>query len=147
MTPPETPAPDLDGLLSDFARDVGADGVTVWGAEAGCLVALANPFEPRIIGLRQPLGSGLISRCFHTGQAILEENLPAHPGHDPTIDRLLGRRCAAMMAAPFESADGGGVVSAVVYEGGRPGAGFNLAGLKQLGAFARNFAACARGPA
>jgi hypothetical protein len=112
----------------------------LWRVEEEFLVAVANPDEPRIIGIRQPLQRGLISRVYHTGQAILEEDLAAHPNHDPTVDTLLGRRCAAMMAAPFESEDGGGVVSAVLYTDGRPGEGFDLAGLKKLGAFTRQVA-------
>jgi hypothetical protein len=130
----------MERLLSEFARSVGADGITLWRVEEEFLVAVANPDEPRIIGVRQPLHSGLISRVYHTGQAILEENLAAHPNHDPTVDTLLGRRCTAMMAAPFESDDGGGVISAVVYTEGRPGDGFDLDGLKRLGAFTRQVA-------
>jgi hypothetical protein len=134
--PPTDPPPRVDRLLSDFARSVGADGITLWRVEEAFLVAVANPDEPRILGIRQPLQRGLISRVYHTGQAILEENLAAHPNHDPTVDTLLGRRCAAMMAAPFESDQGGGVVSAVLYTDGRPGDGFDLDGLKRLGTVA-----------
>ncbi len=117
-------------LMRAFAEDANADGVTLWKEESGNLVATANPLEPDIVGMRQPLGSGLISRVYLTGQAILEEELPSHPSHDPVIDRRLGRKCRAMMAAPVEAGENGGVVSAVIFEDS-PG-GFSLKNLGEL---------------
>lgn len=130
-----SPPPSVLQLMSDFARDSGADGVTLWMAEDGQLAAVANPLEPEVVGLRQPLGSGLISQVYLTGQAILAEDLGADPAHDPTVDRRVGKRCRSMVAAPFESGEAGGVVSAVVFETS-PRA-FTFAELGKVAALAR----------
>lgn len=130
-------------LMSDFARATGADGITLWKAEDGQLVAVANPLEPAIVGLRQPLDRGLISRVYLTGQAILEQALKEQPGHDPAIDRALGTRGLALMAAPVEgitAGDEGGVLSAVLLEGTRRDADFSLASLARLSSLARDLA-------
>ncbi len=128
-------SPAVLRLLRDFARESGADGVTLWKARDAHLAAVANPLEPGITGIRQPLDSGLVSQVYLTGQAILEEKLAEHPAHDPAIDRILGKRCRSLMAAPVEAGDGGGVVSAVVFDG-RPH-GFVFADLGKLVALAR----------
>lgn len=125
--------------MRDFAAATGADGVTLWRAEETELVAIANPLEPSIVGLRQPLDRGLISRVYLTGQAILEQMLQENVGHDRSIDSTLGTRGIAMMAAPVEASDGndGGVVSAVLLESHQGPANFSLAGLDRLTALAR----------
>ena len=130
-----SPPPSVLQLMNDFARDSGADGVTLWVAEDGQLAAVANPLEPEVVGIRQPLGSGLISQVYLTGQAILAEDLGADPAHDPTVDRRLGKRCRAMVAAPLEDGAAGGVISAVVFE--TSSRGFAFADLGKVAALAR----------
>jgi hypothetical protein len=144
MTPTDTtdssPLPEnAEALMRDFAAATGADGVTLWRAEADALVAIANPLEPSIVGLRQPLDRGLISRVYLTGQAILEQMLQENPGHDRSIDSSMGTRGTAMMAAPLEAGEGddGGVISAVLLEHHQGPADFSLHGLEQLTALAR----------
>ena len=73
MIPPDTAAPspfpeNAEALMRDFAAATGADGVTLWRAEETELVAIANPLEPSIVGLRQPLDRGLISQVYLTGR-------------------------------------------------------------------------------
>ena len=130
---------NAEALMRDFATVTGADGVTLWRAEDGALVAIANPLEPSIVGLRQPLDRGLISRVYLTGQPILEQMLQENPGHDRTIDTSMGTRGTAMMAAPLEAGEGddGGVISAVLLEHHQGPADFSLHGLEQLAALAR----------
>ncbi len=133
----------VEALMREFARDTGADGITLWKAEEGQLIAIANPLEPAIIGMRQPLDRGLVSRVYLTGQAILEQTLKDQPHHDPTIDEALGTRGAAMMAAPVEAPAAGvegGVISAVVLEGSRLAADFTFASLGRLSLLARELA-------
>jgi hypothetical protein len=130
---------NAETLMRDFATVTGADGVTLWRAEDGALVAIANPLEPSIVGLRQPLDRGLISRVYLTGQPILEQMLQENPVHDRTIDTSMGTRGTAMMAAPLEAGEGddGGVISAVLLEHHQGPADFSLHGLEQLAALAR----------
>jgi hypothetical protein len=130
---------DAEALMRDFAAATGADGVTLWRVEENALVAVANPLEPSIIGLRQPLDRGLISRVHLTGQAILEQTLQDNADHDRSIDSTLGTRGIAMMAAPVEASGGndGGVVSAVLLEHHQGTADFSLAGLNRLVVLAR----------
>jgi len=135
-----SPLPEnAEALMRDFATATGADGVTLWRAEEDALVAIANPLEPSIVGLRQPLDRGLISRVYLTGQAILEQMLQENPVHDRSIDSSMGTRGTAMMAAPLEADEGddGGVVSAVLLEHHQGPADFSLQGLEQLTALAR----------
>jgi phage tail protein X len=130
---------NAEALMRDFATVTGADGVTLWRAEDGALVAIANPLEPSMVGQRQPLDRGLISRVYLTGQAILEQMLQENPGHDRSIDTSMGTRGTAMMAAPLEAGEGddGGVISAVLLEHHQGPADFSLHGLEQLAALAR----------
>ena len=125
--------------MRDFAAATGADGVTLWRVEEDALVAIANPLEPSIVGLRQPLDRGLISRVYLTGQSILEQTLQDNADHDRSIDSTLGTRGIAMMAAPVDPSDGndGGVVSAVLLDRHQGPADFSLAGLDRLTVLAR----------
>ena len=125
--------------LRSFAAEVHADGVTLWSMETGELVALANPLEPDIVGMRQPVGRGIISQAYLTGQAILETDPAANPHHDPAIDNHTGRPCRMIMAAPVVLPDGDGVVSAVRWQerAGEFGLGeFGLGDLAKLSALA-----------
>lgn len=108
-------SPRFADLLRGLALATAADGVTLWRAEARELVAVANPLEPEIVGLRQRLDAGVISQVYLTGQAILAEDLTAHPAYDPTIARMVGRPLRGMMAAPVDAGEAGGVVSAVKF--------------------------------
>ena len=114
--------------------EVQADGVTLWRMERGELVALANPLEPDIVGMRQPVGRGIISQAYLTGQAILDTDPAANPHHDPAIDSRTGRQCRMIMAAPVVLPDGDGVVSAVSWHE-REGE-FGLEDLAKLSALA-----------
>lgn len=130
------PSPALLRHLLEFASEAGADGVTLWKAEAGHLRAIANPLEPELPGTLQALGAGLISQVYLTGQSILEADLPSHPSHDPGVDRRTGRTCRTMMAAPVDGGASSGVVSAVIFNGSTRG--FAFADLAKLNALARN---------
>lgn len=130
---PTDPA-ELTRVLAELAPRIDADGVTCWLAEADELVAIANPLEPEIVGLRQPLQRGLISQVLLTGQAILESDLSRHPDHDPAVDQTLRRRCQSMMAAPCRLGDREGVISAVRHEG--HDGSFSLEALRLLSAAA-----------
>jgi hypothetical protein len=132
---PPAPSPALLRHLLDFASGVGADGVTLWRAEGDALVAVANPLEPELAGTRQPLGAGLISQVYLTGQSILEDDLPSHPAHDPAVDRGTGRTCRTMMAAAVDGGHAGGVVSAVIFDPSPHG--FAFADLSKLNSLAR----------
>jgi hypothetical protein len=136
MSADPSPVPAMMRLLKSFAESVRADGVTLWKAEAGHLRAIANPLEPELPGTLQPLGAGLISQVYLTGQSILEDDLPSHPAHDPGVDRRTGKTCHTMMAAAVEGGDASGVVSAVIFNGSTRG--FAFADLAKLNALARN---------
>lgn len=129
--------------MLEFAREIGADGITLWEAEDDHLVAIANPMEPAMIGMRQPLDRGLISQVYLTGQAIVEDSLKEQPAHDPAIDTQLGTHGVAMMAAPVpgrQDEDHAGVLSAVVFHGNPARSDFSLANLSRLAALARELA-------
>lgn len=131
--PAATPA--AQQLLRDLADRIAADGVTLWVAGENSLLAVANPLEPEIVGLVQPLAAGLISQAFLTGQAMLEVHPAGQPAHDPSIDRTLGKQCRELMAAPLEAGPIDGVISAVKLAG-TPGS-FALGDLHDLVAAAR----------
>lgn len=116
------------------AARIHADGLTIWLAGAdGCLVAVCNPLEAEIVGLRQPVRSGLISQVYLTGQAIIEADPAGNPAHDPTIDLRTGRRCRTVMAVPWAGEHGReGVISAVLFADGGGGGCFGLPELAQL---------------
>lgn len=105
-------SPALLRHLLGFASEAGADGVTLWKAEAGHLRAIANPVVPELRGTLQPLGAGLISQVYLTGQSILEDDLPSHPAHNPGVDHGTGKRCRTMIAAPVDWGDEGSAVFA-----------------------------------
>lgn len=115
--------PPTDQLLATFAAEARADGVTLWVAEGQDLVAISNPLEPEVPGLRQPLSHGIISQVYLTGIGMTERAPTSNPAHDDSVDRHLGKRTAAIMAAPvaFGPHGGDGVISAVRHQGGQPG--------------------------
>ncbi len=121
--------------MTAFAESARADGVTLWKAEAGHLRAIATPLEPELAGTRQPLGAGLISQVYLTGQSILEDDLSSHPAHDPAVDHDTGKTCRTMMAAAVDGGDSGGVVSAVIFNSSPQR--FAFADLAKLNALAR----------
>lgn len=84
-----------------------ADGGTLWivVADEEALEAVFNPWEPKLIGQRQPLSSGLISLCFFLEHGIMENEVKSHQQHDPSIDRSTGKQTAALLAAPVHVAD------------------------------------------
>lgn len=125
--------------LKLFAEGIRADGVTLWQWEKAELVALANPLEPDIVGMRQPVGRGIISQAYLTGQAILETDPVANPHHDPEIDIRTGRKCRMIMAAPVVLPDGDGVLSAVRWQDAEDVGEFGLADLAKLSALALEF--------
>lgn len=122
-------------LMTAFAESVRADGVTLWKAGGDLLEAVANPLEPELAGTRQPLGAGLISQVYLTGQSILEDDLSSHPAHDPAVDRGTGKTCRTMMAAAVDGGVAGGVVSAVIFD--QSPHGFAFADLAKLNSLAR----------
>lgn len=129
---------EMKRLAAECAERIGADGLTVWQADGEDLVALFNPLEPEIEGLRQTIRRGLISQVFLTGQPIIERDPATNPAHDTTIDHRTGRRCRTVMAAPWSVMDGSeGVVSAVLFAGGGSGAEFGLVELGHLADLAR----------
>lgn len=107
----------IESLLSAAAEQLDADGVTLWIEEEGFLRAVANPLEPKIIGIRQPLDRGIISEVFLTGQGIVETSPESNPSHDPGVDKHLGKACREIMAVAFASGGREGVVSAVRHHG------------------------------
>lgn len=124
-------------LLAGFAAERAADGITLWLAEKDSLVAVANPLEPQMVGLRQPIRFGLVSQVYLTGQAMLEESPATNPRHDATIDRRIGKSCAVIMAVPVNLPGGDGVISAVRHEGAA--AAFTLDDLAALVRLAVDF--------
>ncbi|MCW1925173.1 hypothetical protein OKA05_21615 [Luteolibacter arcticus] len=133
----------VEARMLEFAREIGANGITLWIAEDDHLVAIANPMEPGMIGMRQPLDRGLISKVHLTGQAILEDSLKDQPGHDPAIDARLGTHGVAMMAVPVRDSLNEaheGVLSTVVFHGNLEPRDFSLASLSRLSALARELA-------
>ncbi len=130
---PQAPPPFINELLATFAAEARADGVTLWVAEELDLVATCNPIEPEVPGMRQPLERGIISQVYLTGIGMIERAPASNPAHDDTVDRHLGKRTAAIMAAPvsFGQHGGDGVLSAVRHHGGQPGA-FDLDDLSAL---------------
>jgi hypothetical protein len=132
--------PPIDDLLADFAAGSRIDGVTLWVAQGTELVATCNPLEPAVPGLRQPLARGIISQVYLTGIGMIESAPAANPAHDATVDRHLGKRTTAIMAAPVDfGPHGDGVLSAVRHEGGQPGH-FGLADLAALERLAASLA-------
>jgi hypothetical protein len=137
----------LSGLLAGFADESDADGITLWQAVGQHLVALVNPLENELPGMRQPIRSGIISQVYLTGQAILDEAPRENPRHDPAIDNMTGRNCIAMMAAPVRLPDavgGDGVVSVVKTKGGRGSRRFTLEQLAGLSRLAEKISASGR---
>ena len=129
--PPEF-AQHLNQLLGQLASEIEADGVTLWLADGDDLLATANPMEPDVPGLRQPLARGIISQVYLTGMGMIESAPSAHPAHDNRVDMRLGKRTTAIMAVPVDlGPEGDGVLSAVRHAGGRGGA-FDLAALAML---------------
>lgn len=135
-----------ESILLDFSRSSGADSIAIWMFVGGHLHARICPLEPGVIGINQRLSSGLISRVFLTGQSILENDLPGNPFHDPSVDRQLGRRCSAIMAAAVDDGRDGGVVSAVLLENQESGRCFMLSDLERLSRLAGELGAILRPP-
>ena len=110
----------LSEMLGRAAVEIEADGVTLWQADGAHLVALANPLEPEVVGLRQTIERGIISEVYLTGLAMLEEAPALNPAHDPMIDGITGRTCTSILAVPVtlpHELGTDGVISAVRHEG------------------------------
>ncbi len=106
-------------LLRAFAG-AGADHGAIWLADAegehlvplfGCGERAGDFLDGRF---RLPLGEGMLSMVFATGQPICENEVHAQPGHSAELDRRLGVRTEAMLAVPLHFAGRlRGVVSCV----------------------------------
>ena len=86
---------------------------------------------------RQTLSAGLISTVVATEQPMCENAMDRHPLHDKSLDRKLGVRTCAMLAAPFYFAgELRGVLSAVLLaQAGEPAPelpGFSTIALEKL---------------
>ncbi len=109
-------SPLMQACFTDMLVHVGADGGTLWWLSPGreTLEAVFNPWEPEIIGKRQPLVSGIVSLVLGTGEAEVIADATRHARHSPAIDIMLGKITRSMIAVPFVVAGGTvGVISAV----------------------------------
>ncbi len=96
-------SPLMRGLFSDALQSITADGGTLWWRSPGepILEAVFNPFEPDIVGKRQPLASGIISLVLANSETICVDAATSHLRHSPAVDAALGKSTQSMIAVPF----------------------------------------------
>jgi GAF domain-containing protein len=96
---------------------MGVPDIMIWLADAGREALVASlgtgPQAARFEGLfAQPIGEGLISVVFLTGQALCRNHVAADPSHSDSLDQLLGQHTQAMVVAPLRFGDSvAGVIS------------------------------------
>lgn len=110
--------------LSRVFKQIGGSEGTVWLADpsGSYLVAVHNsgPNADRIVGFRQPIGSGLISMVYAQQQPYCENEISSEDAHDDTLDRQIDESTRAMVAIPFYFAfDLRGVISCVQLKKGQ----------------------------
>ena len=110
--------PDLDPvtrtlareLMARSARSMGVPDIMIWLADPERKFLLATlgtgPQATRFEGsFAQPIGEGLISVVFLTGQALCRNQVSADPSHSDQLDQLLGQQTQAMVVAPLRFRD------------------------------------------
>lgn len=93
----------MERSFSDALHAIGADGGTLWllRPRESTLEAVFNPTERPIVGMRQPLVSGIISLVLATGETCCVNDVEQHQRHSPAIDMVLGKNTHSMIAVPF----------------------------------------------
>ncbi|MEM1294203.1 MAG: GAF domain-containing protein [Verrucomicrobiota bacterium] len=105
-------------LINGFNR-VKADEGTLWIANLTNqnLIPIFNSGPNAadfVSNVRQPLGRGVVSMVFHSGQPFCENEVFKNATHDQTIDKAMHQVTAAMIAVPFFFANHArGVISCV----------------------------------
>lgn len=123
--PPELQrfAAQVSPLISTFLEASRLQEATLWleTTDAEHLRAVCSPCNPDLVGVRQPLGRGLISQVHLSGLPLLEPDVSQRHDHDPTVDSLTGTPTRSLLAVPISSdADVIGVLSGVILESAPP---------------------------
>ena len=129
-------SPLAKNLLQQAFDRAGADHGAIWltDEDGEYLVPLFGRGEraDEFVGgkFRLPIGEGMLSMVFATGQPICENAVYENPGHNAELDRKLGVRTEAMIAIPLSFAGRQrGIVSCVhLSPAGSEGAGREFSG-------------------
>ena len=141
--------PDLDPetralareLMARSARSMGVPDIMIWLADPERKFLLATlgtgPQATRFEGAyAQPVGEGLISVVFLTGQALCRNHVAADPSHSDQLDQWLGQHTQAMVVAPLRFGDAvAGVISCAAVsplENPQPPRAFEAADLREI---------------
>lgn len=110
--------PDLDPVTRALARELMARSARVMGVP-DIMIWLADPERESLLAtlgtgpqatrfegsFAQPIGVGLISVVYLTGQALCRNHVAADPCHSDQLDQLLGQHTQAMLVAPLRFGD------------------------------------------
>ncbi|MBT8043324.1 MAG: GAF domain-containing protein, partial [Verrucomicrobiae bacterium] len=96
----------LQEVLQRSCVLIHCENSALWLAEADHLVPVLGfgPHAENFAGnYTQPLGEGIISMVYASGQPFCENNIHANPQHSSRLDQQLGIQTDAMVATPVIS--------------------------------------------